>query len=640
MASYLEKYEGSSSNREEKFIRSVDSFLSQDHQSKELIVISDGCQKTIDILRSKYANEGDINLVKLPKQPLFSGMVRQQGLLKADGDIISYLDSVTGDRCVPLKINDKIDIVPLEDLFERFKFLSHYIGGKEVIDIPDSVEIYTITPDKFTKCDYDNAFTIFNNQFSKKQLDLITLLKNGLSVKEIAEIENQSLANIYERKYTIDDRFKAEVYHVDGKWTRIKKIIRHFVTDKETYKVTQKLGQTEITKDHSLVDIVNDKFIKVNFDIFKNKGFQTISTIPVKKINSFKLSDYINCSKNDLSDDKINSLGNDGHKFILNEYKDEDKILSFVRLIGFYIAEGSTSSRTTSLTWSLDNKKIEILNLLKKDIENISDVYTTIKKCQKDGYDCVYRLVTYNKLFTSIFPEICGVNARDKKIPSFIFSLDEKYIKEFIHYMYLGDGSFKQKNCNYTTISLKLISGLSFLLKTINIDHTIVYRKEKISWSLIERKDVVVRLKPKVFKVEKNIEPKFVYDIQVEDDNHIFVDACGCILLHNTDDFFGAKHLKTIAQNHQKEQCDWYYYNDVLRINRKESYTRNVELKHTSIGTSSIAHKNLNKAQWHGCNGYGHDWKFIENLIKYYPKVKKIYGANYNVCHVPNQFES
>lgn len=71
--------------------------------------------------------------------------------------------------------------------------------------------------------------------------------------------------------------------------------------NKDTFLITQKLGQTEITKDHSLIDIVDDEYIESNYENFNDKSFLIVSEFETKKIINFKLSDYINTSKYDLS---------------------------------------------------------------------------------------------------------------------------------------------------------------------------------------------------------------------------------------------------------------------------------------------------------------------------------------------------
>lgn len=100
MPSFLGEYSTgpnkSASNREFKLKRAIDSFLIQVHKDSELIIVSDGCEKTVEIVESDYRNfleESKIRLFKLDKQPLFSGRVRAEGLNRATGDLVCYLDS-------------------------------------------------------------------------------------------------------------------------------------------------------------------------------------------------------------------------------------------------------------------------------------------------------------------------------------------------------------------------------------------------------------------------------------------------------------------------------------------------------------------------------------------------------------------
>jgi glycosyltransferase involved in cell wall biosynthesis len=97
MASYLDEYTDgkhkSATNREYKFERAVDSFINQSYKNSELIIVSDGCEKTNKIYNEKYSSYNNIKLISLDKQPLFSGNVRQAGIKSATGDLICYLDS-------------------------------------------------------------------------------------------------------------------------------------------------------------------------------------------------------------------------------------------------------------------------------------------------------------------------------------------------------------------------------------------------------------------------------------------------------------------------------------------------------------------------------------------------------------------
>lgn len=93
MASYLLPYPGAASNRDQKFVRAVNSFKKQTYQNKELVVVSDGCPVTVELYNRFFSNESNIKLLQIPKQPLYSGEMRNVALDLVDGDIISYLDS-------------------------------------------------------------------------------------------------------------------------------------------------------------------------------------------------------------------------------------------------------------------------------------------------------------------------------------------------------------------------------------------------------------------------------------------------------------------------------------------------------------------------------------------------------------------
>lgn len=93
MASYLLPYPGAATNRDKKFVRAVNSFKKQTYQNKELIIVSDGCPITVELYNKFFSNDENIKLIQIPKQPLYSGEMRNVAFKIAKGDIISYLDS-------------------------------------------------------------------------------------------------------------------------------------------------------------------------------------------------------------------------------------------------------------------------------------------------------------------------------------------------------------------------------------------------------------------------------------------------------------------------------------------------------------------------------------------------------------------
>jgi len=90
MPSYLGEYKGAASNRNEKIRRAIDSVLGQTYQDWELRIISDGCDKTDQVVRT-YADPR-IKLTRIEKRPLWCPGVRNRGLVDAQGEFVVYLD--------------------------------------------------------------------------------------------------------------------------------------------------------------------------------------------------------------------------------------------------------------------------------------------------------------------------------------------------------------------------------------------------------------------------------------------------------------------------------------------------------------------------------------------------------------------
>lgn len=78
---------------EAKFKRAVTSFLKQTHEDKELIIVADGCEKTMQIYNESFTQYENIKLIPIPKQPLYSGVMRNIAYEVSDGDIVTYLDA-------------------------------------------------------------------------------------------------------------------------------------------------------------------------------------------------------------------------------------------------------------------------------------------------------------------------------------------------------------------------------------------------------------------------------------------------------------------------------------------------------------------------------------------------------------------
>lgn len=93
MPSYLGDYDGCANSREMKFIRAVSSFCDNLYSNKKLLIVSDGCQTTINLFNKYHKNWENVSLIEIDKQTLFSGNVRQKALELVDTEYVAYLDT-------------------------------------------------------------------------------------------------------------------------------------------------------------------------------------------------------------------------------------------------------------------------------------------------------------------------------------------------------------------------------------------------------------------------------------------------------------------------------------------------------------------------------------------------------------------
>lgn len=93
MPVFLGEYSSRGLRPEYKFKRAVDTFLLQEFQDAELIIVSDGCKIAEDIYLQHFTNEPSVRYKYIDKQPPFGGRTRQTGIEMAQGELICYLDA-------------------------------------------------------------------------------------------------------------------------------------------------------------------------------------------------------------------------------------------------------------------------------------------------------------------------------------------------------------------------------------------------------------------------------------------------------------------------------------------------------------------------------------------------------------------
>lgn len=134
-------------------------------------------------------------------------------------------------------------------------------------------------------------------------------------------------------------------------------------------------------------------------------------------------------------------------------------LIPWLRFLGFYIAEGCVSKRQDNLRYG------EIFIAF-----NPKDEVSLVQKLLCDiGITASFNYERGNARFNNPtlglwLLENCGHMAYNKKVPQFIKDLPPVYIKEFLKYLYIGDGHKTETSNILTTTSKQLSNDVQELL--------------------------------------------------------------------------------------------------------------------------------------------------------------------------------
>lgn len=141
------------------------------------------------------------------------------------------------------------------------------------------------------------------------------------------------------------------------------------------------------------------------------------------------------------------------------------EIHSFLRFLGYYCADGSISKNNNSdicLAYNptgTSHKTEEFVSKL------ISDIGECPKDCNCDNSTIrIYDVVLRQWLFENCYDNKNECKAWTKKVPDFVKKLPPEFIKEFLTYLYLGDGYKAKTAWKLTTTSLHLMNDVCELL--------------------------------------------------------------------------------------------------------------------------------------------------------------------------------
>lgn len=502
------------------------------------------------------------------------------GVLAARGEAKKKMKSAKGEEKRVLNAKQ----LALKDIANSMYGYTGYIRARlYTIDVASTITAYGRKNIEKTRKLVEENFpveVVYGDSITKDRFVTLLNPQGLIEVKNIEELFEQNKTQAFTtpdwKERILLSGYKALTVNPatkESEWSDIKEIIRH-KANKKIYRANQKFGETVVTEDHAL--ITGEDFEETKPTQLAGKTLVRVEKIPqtvqVQRIDMYELLKDYSYKSEYKGRQKIAEIHKDNESvwFGWMERKTPIKMRRFIdvdspdfdalcRLMGAYIAEGSSSTLETTSRYgaSIASSDVEWLKELQEAFAALfedaeSCVIQSTKGVRELNYgdkkilyeDKTCKLQMMNSLAAVVFKALCGQKSSGKKLPNFVFHIPANKQNLILQNMLKGDGyieksarytdSYKAINFRYDTKSLNLASCLSLLLTMQGKKHTIKFRKDKGVYRITTCSRYNSRLRTSV--TEESYEG-YVYDLAV-DKNHMFVDACGQILLHNTDSIF------------------------------------------------------------------------------------------------------
>jgi thymidine phosphorylase/intein/homing endonuclease len=142
----------------------------------------------------------------------------------------------------------------------------------------------------------------------------------------------------------------------------------------------------------------------------------------------------------------------------------------FVRLLGYYIAEGFINENGICIDFGSHER--ELIENVKKCVKSVFGINAT----ETFPHKTAVHVCIYNKLLGFIFEKVfkLGKSSSEKEVPFIIFNISSKLQLEFLRAYFRGDGYFRRGyEAIVATVSEKLMIGLTYLFSNLGISFSI-----------------------------------------------------------------------------------------------------------------------------------------------------------------------
>lgn len=154
----------------------------------------------------------------------------------------------------------------------------------------------------------------------------------------------------------------------------------------------------------------------------------------------------------------------------------------FLRLLGYYISEGTVNFSGKNSSFALYNKNPEVLEDMRHCLTKVTGL-TPAERITARGFGEATELKIGNRIYAELLRALCG-RRKSKRMPDFVFGLSKERIGQFLSGLFTGDGHTTAQSFGYTTILKELAQQVQQLLLVYGIVAAVYENKSKKTYGL------------------------------------------------------------------------------------------------------------------------------------------------------------